>query len=178
VKVRVDKFCTLSTSPPWQAWLYNFDAGLCKRFLKRMSESRGCNQNRDVMIDTLGEIEKLDGGDRLIAFLTQHYPHMLVADTNERVPTQAAQPAGDDEIFGHYNPNILTYPRRLILVGAEHELKRKVQSFLVDKIRSDFVIVGDKAYVEFLNRGDEGVLDKVPVKNWLIAAWRLRTAQK
>lgn len=174
MRIRVDKFCSLSTSPPWQAWLYHFNGDLCRRFLKRLQESRGCNHNRDLMMETLTEVEKLDGGDRLIAFLTQHYPHMLVAETGEKVPAQAASArvGSGDEIFEHYNPNILTYPRRMIFEGPD--LQRVVRSFLVDKIKSDFVIVGDKAYVEYLTRDDSGVMNSIPVKNWLIAAWRAR----
>jgi hypothetical protein len=176
VKVRIDKFCALSTSPPWQAWLYHFNNDLCKKFLKRLQESRGCNHNRDLMMETLTEIERLDGGDQLISFLTQHYPHMLVAEQGEKLATNTAK-SGSDEIFEHYNPNILTYPRRLIFTGAEHELRKRVQSFLVDKIKSDYEIVGEKAYVEFLNREDAAVAASVPIKNWLIAAWRLRSSQ-
>lgn len=169
MKVRVDKFCSLSTSPSWQAWLFHFDVPLYRRFMKQLQESRGCGQNRDIMVELLKEIDKVPGGaDRLFTFLKQHYPNMLVKEDAE--PTPRAVPSG--EVFPYFNPGLLTYPRRQIFTGAN--LQKQVAEFLLDKLKSDSVVVGDTAYVEYLERGDAALADKIPAKNWLIAAWRLK----
>lgn len=180
MKVKVEKFCALATSPSWQAWLFHFNADLYRRFIKRLQESRGCGQNRDLMIEILGEIDKLSGNEKLLGFLHQHYPHILINEAPpvraEPSPESSRQVVGADEIFEHYNPNLLTYPRRIIFTGSARELKTKVQSFLLDKIKSDSVIVGEKAYVEYLTADDAALKDSIPQKNWRIAAWKLRSA--
>jgi len=170
MKVKVDKFCSLATSPSWQAWLFHFDANLYKTFIKGLQASRGCGQNSDLMIKVLEEIGKLNGNDKLLNFLQQHYPHALV-DSQPKVEMKTV---AVDEIFEHYNPNLLTYPRRIIFTGSSRELKTKVQSFLLDKIKSDFIIVDGKAYVEYLTNEDSQLKDSIPMKNWKIAAWKLR----
>lgn len=174
MKVKVDKFCSLSTSPSWQAWLFHFDVPMYRRFMRQLQESRGCNQNRDIMVELLKEMEKIPGGvEKLFEFLEKHYPHMIVREQKaeaKKAPAPVKSPVGP--VFQHFNPNVLTYPRRQVLEGED--LRQRVQEFMLDKIKGDFVIVDGKAYVEFLERGDAPLADKIPAKNWQIAAWRLR----
>lgn len=173
-KVKVDKFCGLSTSPSWQAWLFHLDGSLYRRFMKRLQESRGCNQNRDIMVELLKEMETIPGAvDKLFDFLGKHYPTMILKD--QQGSSEPPRPTKQPPVFPYYNPSIVTYPRRLVLEGDD--LKRQVQEFLLDKIKSDYVIVDGKAYVEYLERGDAAIADRVPAKNWLIAIWRLRSGQ-
>lgn len=175
IKIKVDKFCSLSTSPSWQAWLYHFDAGLYRRFRTQLQESKGCNQNREIMTDLLKEVEQREGGtEKVFDFLTKHYPHMLVKDGQVQPPADPKVAGGP--VFGYFNPDLLTYPRRVILEGGdERELTRRAKEFLVDKLKGDFVVVGGRAYVEFLSRVDVAVVEQVPAKNWMIAEWRLRS---
>lgn len=124
------------------------------------------------MVEVLAEIDKAGGNDKLLAYLHQHYPHILVSK-------QAAPAAvkDSDEIFENYNPDLLTYPRRIIFEGEASELRSKVQSFLVDKIKSDFVIVGDRAYVEYLTSEDTAIKDLIPITNWRVALWRQKASK-
>lgn len=173
VKVKVDKFCSLSTSPSWQAWLFHFDVPLYRKFMRQLQESRGCNQNKDIMVELLKELEKIpEGVEKLFEFLQKHYPHMIVKETAAQPEKKAAPAKPVGPVFSHFNPNVLTYPRRQILEGED--LRQRVQEFMLDKIKGDFVIVDGKAYVEFLERADAPLVDKIPAKNWQIAAWRLR----
>ncbi len=164
MKIVASKFCSLSTSPSWQAWLFNYDAKLYKIFITKLRAARGCNQNSDVMIETLKEIDSAGGTAKLLEFLRSHYPHMLVIDDRSK------QTHSDVNIFPYYNPNILTYPRRQIFSGDDVEFQ--VKEFLINKISSDYVIINGKAYVEYLESSDIHVKDKVPLNNWLIAQWR------
>lgn len=174
----MDKFCSLSTSPSWSAWLYHFDAGLFRKFRVQLQEARGCTQNREIMVALLKEIEQRESGtERVYDFLNKHYPHMLVKDGQpqaERDPEVVGGP-----VFGYFNPDLLTYPRRVILEGgSERELTRRAKEFLIDKIKGDFVVVDGRAYLEFLSRVDVAVVDQVPAKNWMIAEWRLRSLKE
>lgn len=173
MKVKVDQFCSLATSPSWQAWLFKFEQSIYRKFVKKLQESRGCNQNRDLMTETLLEVEKSGGNDNLVAFLKENYPHMLMADNGE--PVKSVTPKDGDDIFEHYNPAILTYPRRMVLTGDN--LQKRVRSFVLDKLKHDSVIVGDKAYIEYLDKSDKAFAEQIPPKNWRIAAWRLRSSQ-
>lgn len=172
IKIKIDKFCGLSTSPSWQAWLFHHSSELYRRFIGQIQQSRGCNQNRDIMIELLREVEKEGGTDKLFEFLQAHYPHMLVNEDTLPVKVKTA----DDPIFPYFNPALLTYPRRRIIEGAD--LKKKVQEFLLDKGTCDYVIVGGRAYIEYLDRKDAAIVDKIPAKSWKIAAWRLKSASE
>ncbi len=155
-----------------------------RSFMERLRQSKGCSQNRDIMIELLAEIQKVpDGSDKLGEFLGKHYPHVIdgpapqqaapVVAPQQAAPVVAPQQGRDPgPVFPYFNPGILTYPRRQILEGAD--LQRRAQEFCLGKIRSDFVVVGGKAYVEYLERGDAAVAASVPQKNWLVTAWRLR----
>jgi hypothetical protein len=182
LKVKVDKFCSLSTSPSWQAWLFHLDAAVYRKFMRRLQESRGCNQNKDLMVELLKEFERMPGAvDKLFEFLSKHYPHMIVKEQQSQPPkiVDKAEPVAVPKlgqggtIFPYYNPQILTYPRRQVFEGGD--LDRRVREFLLDKLKSDFVIVDGKAYVEYLDRSDAQLVNKIPQKNWQIAAWRLKT---
>lgn len=166
MKIRADRFCSLSTSPSWQAWLFHFDVTIYRRFIRRLQESRGCNQNREIMVELLKEIEAVDGGlDKLMEFLGKHYPHMIVGDA------KPATVAPANNVFPDFNPDILTYPHRRVFENQNRrELEKEVKGFLVGKAKSDFVISDGRAYVEYLEQSEADL--PVPLKSWLIAAWR------
>ena len=146
---------------------------LYRKFIHKLRESSGCTQNKDLMVEVLKEIDKT-GGDDLIEFLQKHYPHMLSGQSTIRQQNEDAQALKDDNVFQHYNPNILTYPRRQIFVGPRSMLNGKVQEFLLDKIRGDHIIVKGRAYIEYLEKGDTAIADQIPQSNWQISQYRLR----
>jgi hypothetical protein len=116
----------------------------------------------------LAEIEKSGGSGVVLGFLQKHYPETIEGGTRAPIDDDY------DGIFTHYNPNILTYPRRIIFAGPKRELQKKVREFLLGKLQSDYIIVDDRAYVEYLEQGDIAVEKKIPLSNWLIGQYRLR----
>jgi hypothetical protein len=174
IKVKVGQFCSLATSPSWQTWLYHNHTELYRKFVRQLQESKGCNQNRSIMAEVLQEIDKVDS-DGLIDFLQKHYPHVL---DGQPVPSQQREDAEaleHDGVFSHYNPSILTYPRRQIFVGPPGILRRKAKTFLADKLKSDFIVIGERLYIEYLDQGDSEIADQIPMKNWMISQYRLRS---
>ncbi len=171
MQVKINKFCALATSPSWQAWLFHFNQGLYQKFFNKLQVSRGCNQNRDLMIELLKEIELVPGGtESILTFLQKHYPSVL--NNGIAQPSVVRTSPATNKVFEYYNPNLLTYPRRLVI---EHgEVERLAIEFIRDKIRSDFVIVDGKAYIEYLLASDEPIKDKIPTDNWVIRRWRSR----
>lgn len=171
MQVKVEQFCSLATSPSWQTWLYNYNVDLYRSFMMDLRASRGCGQNRDIMIRLLKKIDEVGGGDELSVFLHKYYPHVIDGAQKKNI-------IASDAVFEYYNPNIMTFPRRIIFSGDMHTLKRTVNGFILDKIKYDSIIIGDKAYVEFLTSDDAVIADKIPSSNWRIAAYRLRNLRK
>ena len=171
MRINTNKFCSLSTSPSWQAWLFHFNAAIYKQFMGKLRESRGCTHSRDIMIELLADIDKIEGGTtKLGDFLKQQYPHMLIGVEADTKPSQKVV---DTNIFPNFNPSIKTYPRRIIFNGGN--LKKKVHEFLLDKLKSDSVIINEQAFVEYVDRSDHAIVDQIPAKNWLISQWRLKS---
>lgn len=120
------------------------------------------------MVELLKDIESIDGGaEKLGVFLTKHYPHMLI---DEKVVKQTAEFKPVGVVFPDFNPNLITYPHRKI-VGGPNALA-EAERFVVDKLKSDYVIHDGIVYIEYLEHSDGGLAEKIPHKNWLIKVWR------
>ena len=167
MNVKVHQFCSLATSPSWQAWLFHHDEMIYRRFIRRLQASRGCGENKELMKDLLQQIQDAGHSDDVADFLKKHYPHMIEGGV--------VTSKGDfDNIFTHYNPNILTYPRRIIFTGPKRELLKRVMEFSLDKLKTDHIIVGERAYIEYLEKSDSPIAEQIPFSNCQISQYRQR----
>ncbi len=157
MKIRVEKFCSLATARDWQTWLYHYDQQLYAEFIAKLRQARGCNDNRKLMVEILEAIDDRGDGPRLSEFLRSNYPRLII---DERVPDEKEW----DKLFG---TNVLTFPHRKILSGSGKQLTNLIKQFLSDKINYEFVVKDDKAYIEYLNRGEEHLIADIPARNWL-----------
>lgn len=165
MRVKTALFCSLSTSAAFQSWLFKFDEAVYKSFAHNLRESKGCDENKKLMLVTLEQIESSGGGSYLEEFLKTKYPHVL--DT----PRGTAASKDTHNVFGgQFIQGILTYPRREIIRGNIKTLERDVKRFLVSKISTDYLIIDDTAYIEYLLPGEED--HKIPEKSWKIKAYR------
>jgi hypothetical protein len=117
------------------------------------------------MIEVLEEVRKRDA-NALISFLRSHFPQVILEE--------GPKPKSLDEhgVFPEYVPGILTYPRRNILVGSRGKLNRMLREFLSDKPVHDSIVLGDRAYVEYLEVSDMRLREAIPDENWLINNYR------
>lgn len=168
MKIKTDLFCSLATSPSWQSWLYNYNVELYRYFIRHLQNTRGCGQNKELMKDMINQISIAGGNDTLLDFITSNYPNMIDGHVKSLDSVQS------DDVFAFYDSRILSYPRRIILEGEQYLLKKRVAEFLLDKIKYDSIIIGNKAYIEYLTREDKNLVDKIPNNNWQIANYRLR----
>lgn len=166
MKIKIGQFCSLATSQSFQLWLYNYSQDLYREFISKLHESHGCSYNKELMKELLNTIQKMGGDNNIAEFLVKNYPNMIEGYTSDVADHD------DSDIFDHYSPGVLTYPRRIIFVGTKKELQKRVREFVLDKIKSDYIIIGDKAYVEYLEKDDKSLLDQIPLRNWKIAAYR------
>ena len=168
MKLRIGQFCSLAASPTFQSWLYKTDIDVYRIYQRQMRSSKGCAENKTVMEETLQLLRDANKEVELYTFLKAAYPNMIEGYVSR--PTIA-----EGDVFPEFNPDILTYPHRIIFEGLkEPYLKRKVQSFLLNKIKSDYIIIDDKAYVEYLSEDDKQVVDQIPLSNWLVSQYRLK----
>lgn len=174
MNLKVALFCTLATSPSWQAWLFRYNSDLYKEFITELQKSRSCSDNRRVMEETLPKIEQAGGMGILLEWISSNYPHMLEDSTIK--PKAAIK--SSDPVFEYFNPNVVTYPRRKIFKGDANSLHKQVNEFVLDKIRYDSIIIKDTAYVEYLAESDRALLSKIPQSSWQIAQYRLKHAEK
>lgn len=168
MNVKVEQFCSLATSPSWQAWLYHHSNIIYKEFIRRLQGSRNCTENRELMKDILKSIDEDGGAESLEDFLKSHYPHMLQGNSLhiERV--------SEDKhgVFPGYSPGILTYPHRVIFEGNPEKLEKRVKNFITKKGHADHIILGNRAYIEYLENSESDLVGKIPEKNWQIAIYR------
>jgi hypothetical protein len=105
-------------------------------------------------------IKEPDGEKKLVIFLNASFPHVL------STPKAAMRV---DDVFGHYDPSLLTVPRRRVF---DNEFAAR--EFLADKPVGEYVIVGSKVYVEYLPSDLVGLMPSIPAGNWLVREYRKR----
>ena len=82
-------------------------------------------------------------------------------------------------VFKSYKPGILSFPHKLILVDSNSEqLVKRVKDFLADKVKIDYLIIGDTAYIEYLMKKYEDILHQIPQNAREIEQFRRKMAQK
>lgn len=158
--LKIQQFCSLSTSAVFQAWLYKFNSDLYSAFIARLHKSGGCSENSDIMRSLLGDIVRFGGSDDLYSFLSKQFPFII----------DKVEVVGDGVVFKDFVAGVLTYPHRIIVNGDN--LQSTIKDIITDKSKYDFVIVGDVAYVEFLNADESHLIDKVPRGNWQTTAYK------
>lgn len=166
-ELKISQFCSLSTSPSWHVWLYNYDIELYNKYMAKLRESKGCSYNRQLMIQTLEDIKRIGGYSVLYDFIKSNYPYMVVDDYKLSLNEDK-----NNVIFPGYRPNILTYPKRIIFSGEKEDLVNRINHFVRDKLKHDHIIIGNQGYVEYLDVSDKHIVDKIPMNNWLIANYR------
>jgi hypothetical protein len=163
MKIRVERFCSLATARDWQTWLFNYDKELYADFINKLRQARGCGDNRRLMHEVLAAIDMNGNGVELGDFLRSHYPYMISEDDINRV-----LPSDESELDRLFGIGVLTYPKRKIIFGSKKRLMATVRQFVSDKTNYEFMIADGKAYVEYLDKGEEHLADKIPAGNWLL----------
>lgn len=170
MRIRVEQFCSLSSNPIWQSWLYKYDPVFNQELVNHLRSSTGCGANRVKMTEIMNRIVERGDEGLIVDFLKVHFPQMIEDDS--RVVAVKTFNSRRDIPFDVSDANLLTFPRRAIIDGDQDTLKDLVSNFLSDKVGGDFVIVGNRAFVEYLPASDANLLGQVPIKNWLVSSWR------
>lgn len=160
--LQIAQFCSLSTSSSWHTWLHEYDSVLYQDFIDKLHKSSGCSYNRKLMVEVLDHIQTDGNIEALHNFIRVNYPFMIAK----------GKTLIEDNPFPDFIPEILTFPRRIILEGDRPQLSKMLLSFIKDKLKYDYIMLGNRCYVEFLTKGDEEVLKQINTNDWLIANYR------
>ena len=173
MRIRIEQFCNLSTNNAFQSWLYKYDGDLYQDLVNHLRASRGCAHNREKMVDLVGKIEARPGGrSAVMEFLRTSFPAMLEMDEGI-TPPEAPITTNDSDVPFVFNGVQLTFPRRIILQHANlGVLQENVRNFVTGKLRVEYVIIGNKAYIEYVPVSHARVLGQIPEKNWRVVEFK------
>lgn len=164
--VNTSQFCSLATAPKFLSWLKGTSADAHADLLDHLRKHSSCRANTQKMLTVLDSITRLsDGEQKLTAFLRQHFPHVLTSDALLKYDNNQ-----DNGIFDHYDPDLLTIPRRIIMDGDN--LKERIEAFAKDKAMVDYVIIEGRAYIEYLTQDLISIAASIPADNWHVRRWR------
>lgn len=156
MKLKIDKFCGLASNNTWQKWLYASHVDLYHELVNHIRKGEGCKSNADKMKAVLEKLMESDG-QGLFDFLLSEFPDVVVSDP----------------VFPHFDPDLVTIPRRKVFMESRERLDGARKAFMADKHgRFEWVVVGGKGYLEYLPAGYDD--SKVPERSWLIPIYKRR----
>jgi len=173
MKIKVDRFCGLATSTEWQTWLFEHNREYYKELINHLRTSNGCNSNGKKMAELLEKInEDPKSSKDLQEFLSSKFPHVIDRSSSDFSPikTLSVENLNAHGVFDHYDPNLLTYPKRIILKGEN--ISNIVDNFVNDKIMASHVIIDDTAYIEYLTEFDKHLIEQIPNENWQTKSYK------
>lgn len=140
----------------WHGWLEKYANDLCIELKEHLKISKSCKSNREKMIEIRNTLNKRGLDKELFNFLKAFYPTVLQPiQSNENKKSEPVKVSSADElnkhgIFKYFNPALLTFPHKFIIADNNSEnLSERVRNFVKNKINFDYVIVDDRAYIEY-----------------------------
>ena len=173
VGIRTKEFCYLATSPVWLGWLQKNHKDLYNELIDHLNNRSKCSANRKKMKEILARIGKnKQQTKQLISFLRKYFPYIVEQD--REVASETSQEANRHNVFSHYDPSLLTYPRRVIISKPNADLESEAREWCKNQAFCDFIVVDDRVYIEYLPPGQGMLRDRIPKSNWEIESYRRR----
>lgn len=155
-RIRTQQFCSLSQEQLWQSWLQSVAQELYEELMAHIKKSNSCRSNHLKMTEIYAELEKRKLVELMIEFLRKEYPNTVeeVQKMGEIKPRSSSSTkvstSRDQDVFVYYKPGLLTFPQKMILENNDPtDLERDVHNFLIGKIGGDYIIIGNRAFIEF-----------------------------
>jgi len=178
--INQNQFCALASSEKFRDWLKKIDRPLFDDLLEHLKKGFGCKANREKMKQIFDRLRvDTEKYDLLVDWLKKTYPSTL--DGSD--PTKLLRISGKTDdihgIFPDYSPTLRTMPRRLIIslhdaVKNKMDLTSLVAAFCLRQAYCDYVVTGDRAYVEYVPQDLAYLVEKIPDKSWSIPAFRMK----
>jgi len=190
LEIKTSAFCGLSRSQDWQNWLKLEAPDLHDSLLETIQKGGGCRANSSKMMEVYFELLKRKKQQPLETFLQRRFPWLIKKPQTQTKQSKRTTPpiipqtnARDWEslnkhkVFASYRPDILSFPRKLIIVDNHAKLYNRIQRFIVNKLAADYMIIEDYAYIEYFEPKDAGIIDKIPRERRDIYKYRQKMAQ-
>lgn len=177
MKILKERFCGLSKSRDFQAFLRSIADDLYSGLLKQLQLGEGCTSNKRHMIKVYEEIKSRGLTDKLEEFLLNRHPYMMIKETNkDKKKEELAQAKQDNEVikieaksmpelydkmnhhsvFHTYRPRIFSVPQRRIFVDtSEAKVRTTIEKFIKGKLNTDYLVLEGPdlwhGYVEYFD---------------------------
>lgn len=180
-ELKSSQFCALAHDPAWQSWLGDTAPDLLGGLKGHLSKSKSCKSNKEYMYQIRKELTDRGLNQKFIKFLRDVFPVVLKPINVARPSARKAQKKeimspdelNKHEVFGVFRPGVLVFPHRMIIVDQDEEsLLRRVRKFTKTKISIDYIIIEDRAYVEYFEQKFAEEASKVPQESRDIFRYR------
>ena len=108
------------------------------------------------MMDIQVGLEKRKLLPKMIDFLKKEYPYTIdeIQEGNKKTIIRQKKARilakSSKEVFEHYHPNLLTFPQKAVFENDDVDvLLKEVREFCNGKVGVDYIIIRNKAYVEY-----------------------------
>ena len=145
--------------------LYNF-------LDEKLKSGVGCRAASSYMMDVYRAIVDRGDGQKFHDFIMNRFPFVVDGKPAADLPMEDPN---IHHVFRRYKPHLRRFPQQYIIVDSNRaELEKKLMSFIRGKVGVDYIVIEDRAYVEyFLSRFSE-VVQTVPVEKREIYAYKRR----
>jgi hypothetical protein len=177
-RVKTQQFCSLCREMRWQSWLNSVAPDLYKALVDHLSYSRSCRANHQAMVEIINKLEQRKIIEKMVQFLIKEYPYAVEEMKDKPKPPSASRVLDridDQNVFLVYRPNLLTHPQKLVMENEDRPaLHRDIMNFIVDKVSCDYIIVGNRAYIEYFKSKFSMESQKIPYNSREIYKYRLK----
>ena len=184
-----NQFCALAKETRFQKWLESISPQLYSELIEHLKTATGCKASTQKMQEIQQKLQVMDKATQLVNFLRENYPTTIIRLEDQKPkeevgeilkgksksPTLFLTKIDNATVFKHYNPNLLTYPMKAVFMNEDvNALRRDVKKFMADKIDIDYIVIGNKAYVEYFKIKHEEEAKLVPKQRREIYQYRLK----
>jgi len=180
LKINIQEFCSIARNKKWHKWLRsNFPKMADELEAVVYGDKPGCSKNKTAMLTIYGKITASSKLKEFEKFISKEFPAAVVGNgpkifkNEEIINIDSPNKHG---VFKSYKRHVLTFPQKLIIENAnEVELKKKVEEFIKDKFRPEYVIIEDRAYIEYFLSKYKDAASDFPSDEYEIFLWRKRS---
>lgn len=190
LNLHYSKFCGLARQDAFKAWLKTISSEL-HNYLVQPTNS--CKARAERMVFIYNKLYESGKGGEFESFIKSRFPyiidhgadqtetkkHRVVAkqpnDSSRLVIRQDVNALNKHKVFKMYKPDLLTFPQKRIIINPNaDQLKAQVAHFITNKFGVDYIIIDDRAYIEYFDPRYKSSVDKISRESREIYQYRQR----
>jgi len=175
-KIKARQFCSLSKEIKWQNWLKSVAPDLNRDLLSHLTKSKSCRSNSEKMSVIQKELATRGKSMDMVNFLKKEFP-IVIEEENDKPQAITIKRSSNPGrlVFAYYNPELLTFPHKLIMENTDQQqLTRDVKDFCSKHFGTDYVIIENMAYIEYFPLKYESEVSKIDYTTREIVLFRKR----